>query len=103
MGLDVPEKLIDVVNYQTGSIVSKVLEKSDSGSVTVFAFGQGQDLSEHTAPFNALIQILDGSAEVTVGEKMHVVSAGEALTLPANVPHALRAQIDFKMLLIMVK
>ena len=103
MGLDVPEKLIDVVNYQTGSIVSKVLEKSDSGSVTVFAFGQGQDLSEHTAPFNALIQILDGSAEVTVGEKMHVVSAGEALTLPANIPHALRAQIDFKMLLIMVK
>ncbi len=103
MGLDVPEKLIDVVNYQTGSIVSKVLEKSDSGSVTVFAFGQGQDLSEHTAPFNALVQILDGSAEVTVGEKMHVVSAGEALTLPANIPHALRAQIDFKMLLIMVK
>jgi quercetin dioxygenase-like cupin family protein len=103
MGLDVPEKLIDVVNYQTGSIVSKVLEKSDSGSVTVFAFGQGQDLSEHTAPFNALVQILDGSAEVTVGEKIHIVSAGEALTLPANVPHALRAQIDFKMLLIMVK
>jgi quercetin dioxygenase-like cupin family protein len=103
MGLDVPEKLIDVVNYQTGSIVSKVLEKSDSGSVTIFAFGQGQDLSEHTAPFNALVQILDGSAEVTVGEKIHIVSAGEALTLPANVPHALRAQIDFKMLLIMVK
>jgi quercetin dioxygenase-like cupin family protein len=103
MRLDAPEKLVDLVDYQDGSIVSKVLEKSDSGSVTVFAFTQGQELSEHTAPYTALVQILDGNAEVKIGEKTHVVSAGEVLTMPKNITHALRARTDFKMLLIMVK
>lgn len=103
MGINSPENLIDVVDYQKGSIVSKVLEKSASGSVTIFAFAKGQELSEHTAPVNALVQILDGNAEVVIGEKIHLISAGEALTLPANVPHALRAKTDFKMLLVMMK
>jgi quercetin dioxygenase-like cupin family protein len=103
MKLDAPEKLVNLVDYQEGSIVSRVLEKSESGSVTIFAFAKDQELSEHTAPYNALVQILDGNAEIKIGEKMHVVSTGEVLIMPENITHALRARTDFKMLLVMMK
>jgi quercetin dioxygenase-like cupin family protein len=91
------------VEYQEQSIVSRTLIARPTGTVTLFAFDAGQGLSEHTAPFNALVYILDGKAEVTVSGVSHQVSAGEIILLPAGEPHALQAQERFKMLLIMVR
>ena len=96
-------KLTDLVNYQKGSIVSKTIIDQDTGTLTLFAFDQGQGLSEHTVPFDALVHILDGEAEVIIsGEYMHP-KEGDIVLMPANKPHALKAVNKFKMLLVMIK
>jgi quercetin dioxygenase-like cupin family protein len=88
---------------QDGSIVSRILLKKETGSVTIFAFDAGQALSEHTAPFDALVHILEGKAAVTISGEEHEVAAGETILLPAGVPHAVRAPVPFKMLLTMIR
>ena len=93
----------DLVDYQSGAVVSREVLKKKTGSVTLFAFDQGQGLSEHTAPFDALVQVLDGEAEITVAGKRHRVSAGELILMPAGQPHALKADRRFKMMLIMIR
>jgi quercetin dioxygenase-like cupin family protein len=84
-------------------VVSRTLVTRDAGSVTVFSFDKGQELSEHTAPFDALVEVLDGAVEVTVGGKPHRVEAGRTLFMPAGVPHALKAVERFKMNLILLR
>lgn len=91
------------VNYADGSMVSKTLIKNDTGNITLFAFDAGQGLSEHTAPFDAVVYIMDGRADITIGDKTSTVNAGEMLIMPANVPHALHAVEKFKMLLVMIR
>ncbi len=98
-----PFKMNESVEYSEGSIVSKTVIKNSAGNVTLFAFDKGEALSEHTAPFNALAEILDGSAELTVGGTVYNVAAGESILLPANVPHAVSAIGKFKMCLTMIK
>ena len=95
--------LADHVAYADGSVVSKILLKKDTGNITLFSFDAGQGLSEHTAPFDAVVQILDGRAEITIGGEKHKVEKGEMLIMPANVPHALHAPERFKMLLVMIR
>jgi quercetin dioxygenase-like cupin family protein len=92
-----------IVAYFDGSIVSRALLKTPAGSVTAFAFDAGQTLSEHTAPFDALVQVLEGEAGLTVGGKAVRAKAGQLVLLPANVPHALKATTRFKMLLTMIR
>jgi quercetin dioxygenase-like cupin family protein len=99
----VPFDLAGHVSYAEGSVVSKTLLKKEAGNLTLFSFAQGQGLSEHTAPFDAVVYILDGTARITIGGKTTAVSAGEMIVMPANVPHALHAEEKFKMLLIMVR
>lgn len=99
----VPFHAADHVGYIEGAVVSKTLIKKDSGTVTLFAFEAGQGLSEHTAPFDALVEILDGEARITIGGEAQTVKAGEMIIMPANVPHALQAEKAFKMLLVMVR
>lgn len=96
-------KLVDVVSYHEGAVVSKELVRKPGGTVTVFAFDAGQGLSEHTAPFDALVYVLDGEAEVTISRKPHRLTAGEMLLMPAHQPHAVNAIQRFKMLLIMLR
>ena len=98
-----PFHTADLVAYQDGSIVSKVIVKQKAGNVTLFAFDAGQELSEHTAPFDALVQIVDGEADITLDGETHRVASGAAIVLPANIPHALAAPEPFKMLLTMIK
>jgi quercetin dioxygenase-like cupin family protein len=93
----------DFITYQEGSVVSRTLIDKKVGTITLFAFGEGEGLSEHTAPFDAFIQIIDGSAEITVAGVSHVVQAGRMIILPANQPHALKALERFKMLLVMIR
>jgi quercetin dioxygenase-like cupin family protein len=93
----------EMVQYQSGAIVSRIVLKAEKGNVTLFAFDQGQGLSEHTAPFAALVQVLDGAAEVTVGGTPYHVAAGGMILMPANVPHALDARERFKMALTMIR
>jgi quercetin dioxygenase-like cupin family protein len=88
---------------QEGSVVSRVLLKKATGTVTLFAFAEGQGLSEHTAPFDALVHVLAGTVEIKVGEDTHQVQEGEALLMPAGVPHALAAVTAFKMVLTMIR
>lgn len=95
--------LVNHIEYAAGSVVSKTLIKKEIGNITLFAFDQGQGLSEHTAPFDAVVHILDGSAEITIGGRPQIVTAGEMLIMPANVSHALQAQERFKMLLVMIR
>ena len=95
--------LAEMVNYQEGSVVSRQITKADAGNVTLFAFDQDQELSEHTAPFDALIHVLEGSAEIRISGKPFDLRAGEAIIMPANDPHALRAVTPFKMLLTMIR
>jgi quercetin dioxygenase-like cupin family protein len=94
--------LIEMVSYQEGSVVSRQIIKAEGGNVTLFAFDAGQELSEHTTPFDALVHILEGEVEVRIGGQPHHLSAGEAIVMPAGVPHALKALSRFKMLLTMV-
>ena len=96
-------KLADLVAYQDGSVVSRQITKADAGNVTLFAFDAGQELSEHTAPFDALVHILDGEAEVRLAGVPHALKTGDAIIMPADVPHALQALSRFKMLLTMIR
>lgn len=91
------------INYAPGSVVSKTLLKKDTGNITLFSFGEGQGLTEHTSPFDAVVQILDGKAEITIGGESQMVQAGEMLVMPANISHALQATERFKMVLIMIR
>ncbi len=95
--------LIDQVNYQDEAVVSKTLIKKETGTVTLFAFDQGQGLSEHTAPFDALVCILDGEAEIMISGNPYVLKTGETIILPVNEPHSLKAIKKFKMMLTMIK
>ena len=93
----------EIVQYQTGSIVSRILVKKPGGNVTAFAFDQGESLSEHTAPYDALVLLVEGEAEVSISKIAHRVHAGQMLLLPAGQPHALKALTKFKMILVMIK
>ncbi len=95
--------LENLIAYQKDSVVSKTIIGKKTGTLTLFAFDKGQGLSEHTAPFEATVYLVDGEAEITVSGKIHVVKKGEMIILPANIPHALQALTPFKMLLIMIK
>ena len=101
--IDVPARLNALIDYQQDSIVSRVLLKSPAGTVTLFAFDAGQELSEHTAPFDALVQVLDGTAAITLGGISHDVSAGQVIRLPGGIPHAVAATTPFRMLLTMIR
>lgn len=95
--------VIDLVEYQEGSVVSRTIIKKDTGTVTLFAFDEGQELSEHAAPFDALVYVLDGEAEIIISGKALRSKAGEMIIMPANEPHALKAPKKFKMLLVMIR
>jgi quercetin dioxygenase-like cupin family protein len=95
--------MADLAAYQEGSVVSRQITKAEAGNVTLFAFDAGQELSEHTAPFDALVQFLDGEAEVRISGVSYSLAAGDAIIMPANEPHALLALKKFKMLLTMVR
>lgn len=98
-----PVAIAELVSYQEGSIVSRTLVKRSGGTVTLFAFDKGQSLSEHTAPFDALVQVLDGEAELVIGGKSVAAVAGQMVLMPADVPHAVNAPGRFKMLLVMIR
>ena len=98
-----PLSLAALIDYQTGSVVSRTLIDKKTGTVTLFAFDEGQGLSEHTAPFDAFVHIIDGTAEITISGKSITVKGGELVIMPANEPHALRAREKFKMILIMIR
>jgi quercetin dioxygenase-like cupin family protein len=102
---DQPEvnRVVDLVSYQAGAVVSRIVVKRETGNVTLFAFDTGQELSEHTAPYDALVQVLDGEAEITVAGRPYRVCAGEMMLMPAHQPHALKAVARFKMLLTMIR
>jgi len=96
-------RMSELVNYQDGSVVSMEIVSGKTGTVTLFAFDEGQGLSEHTAPFNALVYILDGEAEITISGKALQLKEGEMVIMPANQPHALKALRKFKMVLTMIR
>jgi quercetin dioxygenase-like cupin family protein len=95
--------LSDIIEYAANSVVSKTIIKKSTGNITMFAFDEGEGLSEHTAPFDAVVQILDGKAEITIDKITSVLQAGQCIILPANIPHALKANEKFKMMLTMIK
>jgi quercetin dioxygenase-like cupin family protein len=96
-------RLVDLVAYQRGSVVSRTIIDKKTGTVTLFSFDEGQGLSEHTAPFDALVYLLDGEAEISISGKPLHLREGEMVIMPANQPHALKALKGFKMLLIMIR
>jgi quercetin dioxygenase-like cupin family protein len=98
-----PVELINLVAYQDGGVVSRTLVKKNGGTVTVFAFDKGQSLSEHTAPFDAIVQVLDGEVELVIGGKKVPAKGGQTVLMPSGIPHAVNATTKFKMLLIMVR
>jgi len=98
-----PQRLIDLVQYQPGSVVSRTLVNEKAGTVTLFAFDEGEGLSEHTAPFDALVHLLEGEAEVVISGRPLRLKQGEMVIMPANEPHALKALARFKMLLTMIR
>ena len=98
-----PLTMTELASYQEGSVVSRTLIDKKVGTVTVFAFGEGQGLSEHTVPYDALVHIVDGEAEVTIAGTVHHLAAGQMIVMPADRPHALKAVKRFKMLLIMIR
>lgn len=99
----IPFNLANHADYADGSVVSKTLIRKDTGTITLFAFDAGQGLSEHKAPFDAVVTILDGQAEITIGGKPSIVKTGEMMIMPANITHALQAHERFKMLLVMIR
>ena len=107
MSEDIKSKALDtqsLIDYQKDSVVSKEIIKKELGTVTVFAFDKGQGLSEHSAPFDAMVQIIDGEAEITISGVKHTVKAGEMIIMPADEPHALQAvNCPYKMILTMIK
>lgn len=98
-----PGPLANIVNYQKKSVVSSTLLEKKTGTVTLFAFDQGQGLSEHTAPFDALVYVLDGEVEITISGKPFNLKQGDIIIMPANEPHALKAINRFKMMLTMIR
>lgn len=96
-------KLKDLISYHKGSVISREIIRRKTGTVTIFAFDKGEGLSEHTAPFDALVQILDGEAKIVISGKPFMVKKGQIIILPANKPHSLKAVNKFKMLLTMIK
>lgn len=95
--------LTELVSYQDGSVVSRQITKADTGNVTLFAFDKDQELSEHTAPFDALLHVLDGEAEIRISGKPFHLKTGDAILMPASEPHAVKAMTRFKMLLTMIR
>ncbi len=98
-----PANLAKLIEYAAGAVVSKTIIDKPVGTLTLFAFDQGQGLSEHTAPYDAVVQVLDGRALLTIGGQQTAVSTGEIIIMPANIPHAVAAEEKFKMLLIMIR
>lgn len=96
-------RLIDLVNYQEGAVVSRTLVNRPTGTITLFAFDEGQGLSEHTAPFDAMAYLVEGEAEIVIAGKPLRAAAGEGVLMPANQPHSLKALTRFKMLLTMIR
>jgi len=96
-------RIADMVTYQAGAVVSRQVMTADAGNVTLFAFDKDQGLSEHTAPFDALVNILEGEAQITISGVSFELKGGESIIMPANEPHALRALKQFKMLLTMIR
>ena len=96
-------RLNDSIGYQDGAVVSRTILKKDTGTVTLFAFDQGQGLSRHSAPFDAIVHLIEGTALITIGESTYDLSAGDMIIMPANIPHAVQATGKFKMLLTMIK
>ncbi len=92
-----------LTDYQNKSVVSKTILKKEKGTVTLFAFDKGEGLSEHTAPFDAIVMVTDGTAEVIISGNSHQVEEGELIIMPANKPHALKAKVPFKMMLVMIR
>ncbi len=95
--------LKEMVEYKEKSTVSKIITRNDKGNLTLFAFDSGQNLSEHSAPFDAIVQILEGTGHIIIDKKEYVVNEGQIIIMPANVPHAVEAHDRFKMLLTMIK
>ena len=95
-------QIAELVSYQAGSVVSRQITKADAGNVTLFAFDKDQELSEHTAPFDALVHVLDGNAEIRISGKAFNLKSGDAIIMPADEPHAVKATSRFKMLLTMI-
>jgi len=96
-------KAVELVNYQDGAVVSREIVKKPTGNVTIFAFDEGQDLSEHTTPFDALVHIVEGDAEIVISGQPHQLQGGEMILMPAGQPHALKALKRFKMILTMIR
>ncbi len=96
-------EMAGLVEYQAGSVVSRAIVQQKTGTVTLFAFDEGQGLSEHAAPFDALVCLLDGQAEIVISGTPHVLKQGEMIIMPANEPHALKALKPFKMMLVMIR
>ena len=97
------QKLTELIEYHQGSVVSKTIIKKETGTVTLFAFDEGEGLSEHTAPYEAMVYAADGEAEITVSGRSNILRQSEMILLPANEPHSVKARKRFKMLLIMIK
>ncbi len=93
----------DLIDYQEKSVVSREIIKKETGTVTIFAFDKGEGLSEHTAPFDAMVQVIDGTAEIVISGNKNVLQKGEMIIMPGNVPHALNAIERFKMVLTMIR
>ncbi|PAV07955.1 cupin domain-containing protein [Methanosphaera cuniculi] len=96
-------KTAKLIDYQEDSVVSREIIKKETGTVTIFTFAKGQGLSKHSAPFDAMVQIIEGIAEITIDEEVFVLTEGEMIIMPANIPHALKAKEQYKMLLTMIK
>ena len=98
-----PFILEDLIGYQENSVVSREIVRKETGTVTIFAFDKGEGLSEHTAPFDAIVQVVDGTAEIIISGSKNIVKKGEIIIMPANIPHALNAVEKFKMVLTMIR
>ena len=98
----IPIRLEDLIEYQEGAVVSREIMRKETGTVTIFAFDKGEGLSEHTAPFDAMVQVIDGRAEITISGNKNLVDEGDMIIMPANDPHALHAVEKFKMVLTMI-
>jgi quercetin dioxygenase-like cupin family protein len=96
-------KAENLIEYQKGAVVSKEILRKGTGTVTIFAFDKGEGLSEHTAPFDAMVQLIDGKAEITISGKKNILETGEMIIMPANEPHSLHAMERFKMILTMIR
>jgi len=97
------QRLKDIISYQKNTISSNTIINKKTGTITIFAFDKGQSLSTHTAPFDAMVYIIDGKVEITISKKSYILNKGETIIMPANEPHSLKALNKFKMLLIMIK